>query len=103
MGNSPCVIEFGVDRYTVDGQEFPLPKSAGVIFDLPPGIKPFGAEPREGISFPQRKAIFKGNGRPLQMGAVYLTNRNKEVYGFTVLITGTVKMRKWEGNDWKDL
>lgn len=103
MGNTPCVIEFGTDRYTIDGQEYSLPKSAGVIFDLPAGVTPFGVEPRDGISFPGRKAIFRGNGRPQQMGAVYMSNKNREVYGFTVLITGTVKMRKWEGNKWKDL
>jgi prepilin-type N-terminal cleavage/methylation domain-containing protein len=101
--NADCVIRFDLDRYTVGGETFPLPVKAGVQFGAPTmkGI-PRGAEPGNGITFPQDKATFKCTGRPVQWGTVYLKNDKGNGYAISVGLTGHMRIWKWENGDWAE-
>ena len=100
--NADCVIQFDLDRYTVGGETFHLPVNAGIGFGAPTGDGiPDGAQPRDGITFPQNKATFKCTGRPHQMGAVYLKNDKGHGFALSVNILGHVRAWKWEKGAWQ--
>lgn len=77
-----------------------------IRFGLREGVPPLpGAVlPDDGISFRENTITFQPNGTMAGIGgAVYLTNDSvrNETVAISVVTTGRVKIRKWNGNAWR--
>lgn len=54
-----------------------------------------------GAAFAGGRAILQPNGRPLQLGTIYLQNNRGQAYAVSVNIAGNVRMWIWEGIQWQ--
>lgn len=100
-------IQFHPDgrKYSVPGVgERTLPPQ--IRFGLREGVPPLpdAVLPDDGISFRENTITFQPNGTIMGLGGtVYLTNDSghHETVAVSVVTTGRVKIRKWNGNAWR--
>lgn len=92
-------------KYILPGlEERALPPQ--VRFGLGEGVSPLPDTvlPADGVSFRENTITFQPNGTMRGLGgAVYLTNDSvqNETIAISVVTTGRVKIRKWNGNEWR--
>lgn len=99
-------------RFNPEGRKYLLPGLGERIlppqvrFGLKEGVPPLPDTvlPADGISFRENTVTFQPNGTMMGLGgAVYLTNDSvhNETVAISVVTTGRVKIRKWNGNEWR--
>lgn len=99
-------------RFNPEGRKYFLPGLGERIlppqvrFGLKEGVPPLPDTvlPADGISFRENTVTFQPNGTMMGLGgAVYLTNDSvhTETVAISVVTTGRVKIRKWNGNEWR--
>lgn len=99
-------------RFDPEGRKYLLPGLGErtlppqVRFGLKEGVPPLPdtVAPDDGISFRENIVTFQPNGTMTGVGgAVYLTNDSvhNETIAISVITTGRVKIRRWDGNVWR--
>ncbi len=102
----------GPIRFDPDGRKYSLPGLGEralppqIRFGLKQGVPPLSDAvlPDDGVSFRENTLTFQPNGTMMGLGgAVYLTNDSvhNETVAISVVTTGRVKMRRWNGNEWR--
>ncbi len=102
----------GSVRFDPDGRKYILPGFGErtlppqIRFGLREGVPPLSDAvlPDDGISFRENTVAFQPNGTMIGLGgAVYLTNDSvqNETVAISVVTTGRVKIRRWNGNAWR--
>lgn len=91
-------------KYILTEGERTLPPQ--VRFGLREGVPPLPDTvlPEDGISFRENTVTFQPNGTMMGLGGtIYLTNDSvhNETIAISVITTGRVKIRKWNGNVWR--
>jgi len=105
-------VVIGPVRFDPEGHKYFLPGLGErvlppqVRFGLKDGVPPLPDTvlPDDGISFRENSITFQPNGTMMGVGgAVYLTHDSvrSEVIAISVVATGRVKIRKWNGNVWR--